>query len=105
MSVILKVEVRGKEEEVELKLTRSSVLAAERRGILNMASIEAAPIAFFYSLAYAAVLSSKPSVSQKDVDDAVNTFLDEGGVLADLTEALMGQYEELFGTADEVDII
>lgn len=100
MSIVLTIKNKSSEKDVELMLTRGSVVKAERRGMLDMRLGEQAPISHIYALAYAGVLHEVPQATQEQVDDALEVYLDNGGSLADLATDLAEQYASLFDTAD-----
>lgn len=93
---------------VPLKFTRSSIVNAERQGILNMSGAEHAPIAFLYALTLAAVRTTIPNATQTQVDNALDVFLDEKdengypkNSFKDLSDVLIEQYTSFFGIGED----
>lgn len=93
---------------VPLKFTRSSIVNAERQGILNMSGAEHAPIAFLYALTLAAVRTTIPNATQVQVDNALDVFLDEKdengypkNSFKDLSDVLIEQYTSFFGIGED----
>ena len=98
MSKMIEIDIGGKPYFLGYP-TRRDVKRAEEKG-LNIAKLEDKIITLQEKLFYTGLLAKQPDIKEKEAEDLLNQYADEGGDLGEITKFLSEAYSNFIVSQD-----